>query len=52
MSATGQQLFGSNAPDIDRAETREWLDALKAVIEVHGKERGHFLIEQLLEEAR
>jgi pyruvate dehydrogenase E1 component len=52
MSATGQQLFGSNAPDIDSAETREWLDALRAVIEVHGKDRGHFLIEQLLEEAR
>ncbi len=52
MSKTGQQLFGSQAPDIDEAETREWLDALKAVIEVHGRERGHFLIEQLLEEAR
>ena len=52
MPSLGQNLFGSNAADIDSAETREWLDALKAVIQVHGKERGHFLIEQLLEEAR
>ena len=52
MPSLGQNLFGSNTPDIDSAETREWLDALKAVIQVHGKERGHFLIEQLLEEAR
>ena len=49
MPSLGQNLFGSNAADIDSAETREWLDALKAVIQVHGKERGHFLIEQLLE---
>ena len=38
--------------DVDAQETREWLDALKAVIATHGRERGHFLIEQLLEEAR
>ncbi len=41
-----------NAPDIDHQETREWLDALNAVIEKEGPERAHFLLEQLLEEAR
>lgn len=40
------------APDVDSAETREWLNALKATIQTHGRERGHFLLEQLLEEAR
>ncbi len=42
----------SPAGDLDAQETREWLDALSAAIEAHGKERGHFLIEQLLEHAR
>ena len=41
-----------SAPDIDQQETREWLDALTAVIEKEGPERAHFLLEQLLEEAR
>ena len=40
------------APDADPQETREWLDALDAVIEREGAERAHFLLEQLLEEAR
>jgi pyruvate dehydrogenase E1 component len=40
------------APDADPRETREWLDALDAVIEREGPERAHFLLEQLLEEAR
>ena len=38
--------------DTDQQETREWLDALSAVIEKEGPERAHFLLEQLLEQAR
>ena len=38
--------------DKDAQETREWTDALSAVIESEGPERAHFLIEQLLEHAR
>ena len=38
--------------DVDAQETREWLDALSAVINAEGPERAHFLLEQLLEEAR
>ena len=41
-----------SAPDLDAQETREWLDALTAVIEREGPQRAHFLLEQLLEEAR
>jgi pyruvate dehydrogenase E1 component len=37
------------APDTDPQETREWLDALEAVIEHAGPERAHFLIEKLIE---
>jgi pyruvate dehydrogenase E1 component len=33
-------------------ETREWLDALAAVIDAEGKDRAHFLLDHLLEEAR
>ncbi|GAB2521877.1 pyruvate dehydrogenase (acetyl-transferring), homodimeric type [Simplicispira piscis] len=38
--------------DIDQQETREWMEALSAVIEKEGPERAHFLLEQLLEHAR
>ncbi|HRO79923.1 MAG TPA: pyruvate dehydrogenase (acetyl-transferring), homodimeric type [Alicycliphilus denitrificans] len=43
---------GLGASDIDQQETREWLEALSAVIEKEGPERAHFLLEQLLEQAR
>ncbi len=52
MSASPQSAPGSVVPDTDQQETREWLDALNAVIEREGAERAHFLLEQLLEEAR
>ena len=34
--------------DADPQETREWLDALEAVIAQEGPERAHFLLEQLI----
>ena len=34
--------------DIDPAETKEWIEALQAVLEQDGSERAHFLIEQLV----
>ena len=43
----------TNAPlpgDDDPQETREWLDALAAVVEHVGPERAHFLLEQLIAE--
>ena len=39
-------------PDTDPQETREWLDALAAVIEEEGPERAHFLLEKLVDQAR
>lgn len=38
--------------DVDPTETREWIDALEAVLEHEGKERAHFLIEKLVAVAR
>ena len=52
MSAQPENPFGSAANDADAEETREWIDALSAVIQSEGPERGHFLLEQLLEQAR
>jgi pyruvate dehydrogenase E1 component len=53
MSALPEKFNGAAAAnDQDPQETREWLDALSAVIESEGRERGHFLLEQLLEHAR
>ena len=39
MSAQPDNLFGSAANDPDAQETREWVDALSAVIESEGRER-------------
>lgn len=39
-------------PDSDPQETREWLDALQAVLEREGPERAHFLLQTLVEKAR
>ena len=38
--------------DQDPEETREWLDAIKSVLEVEGAGRAHYLIEQLIDTAR
>ncbi|SDB18422.1 pyruvate dehydrogenase E1 component [Pseudidiomarina indica] len=38
--------------DIDPQETREWLEALEVVLEEDGPERGHFLLENLIDKAR
>ncbi|MDO9104106.1 MAG: pyruvate dehydrogenase (acetyl-transferring), homodimeric type [Methylovulum sp.] len=40
------EITGPN--DIDPAETKEWIEALQAVLEQDGSERAHFLIEQLV----
>ncbi|MEP7283802.1 MAG: pyruvate dehydrogenase (acetyl-transferring), homodimeric type, partial [Rubrivivax sp.] len=51
MSAMPQPAPAA-AADTDAQETREWLDALAALIQAEGPERGHFILEQLVEEAR
>ena len=38
--------------DIDPPETREWVDALEAVLAVEGPERAHFILESLIDKAR
>jgi pyruvate dehydrogenase E1 component len=52
MSAMPESLPGAAANDADSQETREWLDALSAVIGNEGGERAHFLLEQLIDHAR
>jgi pyruvate dehydrogenase E1 component len=52
MSAQPNDLRTFAANDVDTQETREWMDALSAVINAEGPERAHFLLEQLLEHAR
>ncbi len=49
MTPTQNVLLQS---DPDTQETQEWLDALRGVIDQEGAERGHFLIEKLIEEGR
>ena len=38
--------------DSDPAETREWIDALRSVLDNEGPERAHFLLEKLVDVAR
>lgn len=38
--------------DIDPQETREWLEALDAIIEHEGPERAHFILEALIDQSR
>ena len=50
--AQPHSLTSLHLNDLDPAETREWLDALEAVIENEGSERAHYLIERLVDKAR
>jgi pyruvate dehydrogenase E1 component len=52
MSAVPDSFLGAAANDADAQETREWLDALSAVIGAEGGDRAHFLLEQLIDHAR
>ncbi|MDP3084363.1 MAG: pyruvate dehydrogenase (acetyl-transferring), homodimeric type, partial [Rubrivivax sp.] len=52
MSAMPQPAPADAGADVDAQETREWVDALAALIDAEGPQRGHFILEQLLEEAR
>ncbi|MDY3331888.1 MAG: pyruvate dehydrogenase (acetyl-transferring), homodimeric type, partial [Pelistega sp.] len=38
--------------DVDAVETKEWLEALEAILDREGPERAHFIIEQLTDLAR
>jgi pyruvate dehydrogenase E1 component len=51
MSAV-PQFPAANDSDTDALETREWLDALEAVIDRQGVERAHYLLDQLIELSR
>ncbi|MDA8256993.1 MAG: pyruvate dehydrogenase (acetyl-transferring), homodimeric type [Betaproteobacteria bacterium] len=50
MSVRGEVMAAPQlaSSDADPQETREWLDALEAVIAQEGPERAHFLLEQLI----
>ncbi len=52
MSANPIMFPATAANDADSQETREWLDALAAVIAAEGGDRAHFLLEQLIDQAR
>ena len=45
MSALPESLLGTAANDADAEETREWMEALAAVIVNEGPQRAHFLLD-------
>ncbi|MBI5429450.1 MAG: pyruvate dehydrogenase (acetyl-transferring), homodimeric type [Nitrosomonadales bacterium] len=44
--------MATQQPDFDPQETQEWLDALDSVLKHEGAARAHFLISQLIDQAR
>ena len=38
--------------DIDPLETQEWLESIDSVLQAHGTERAHFLLEHMIDHAR
>jgi pyruvate dehydrogenase E1 component len=52
MSAQLDQVTALTAIDPDSQETKEWLDALEAVLEQEGPDRAHYLMERLVDLAR
>jgi pyruvate dehydrogenase E1 component len=44
--------FVHQLPDIDPAETQEWLDSLDSVVGAHGRSRARYLLARLMERAR
>jgi pyruvate dehydrogenase E1 component len=52
MAAQLDRLTTQAANDPDSIETKEWLEALEAVIEREGAERAHYLLERLVDVAR
>src|SRR5690242_19372486 len=47
-----RQVGDPHDPDSDPLETREWVEALDALIEAEGPERATFLLRRLLQHAR
>src|SRR3972149_957132 len=45
-------LFPLGADDPDPEETQEWLESIDSVLRVHGAERAHFLLNQMIDHAR
>ncbi|AVR98278.1 pyruvate dehydrogenase (acetyl-transferring), homodimeric type [Pseudoduganella armeniaca] len=52
MSAQLDQVTAQTANDPDAQETKEWLEALEAVLENEGPERAHYLMERMVDLAR
>jgi len=52
MSAQLDQVTAQTANDPDAQETKEWLEALEAVLEAEGPDRAHYLMERLVDLAR
>lgn len=42
----------SRFDDIDPTETREWLESIDSVLQAHGPERAHYLLNQMIDFAR
>ena len=45
-------LAGDGTADLDPAETAEWRDAFRALVQAHGPQRARFILDQLAVLAR
>ncbi len=52
LMSTDPATFAVRAHDVDPQETREWQDALDALISAYGADRARFMLDQLVAHAR
>ena len=52
MASVTPLPLSSNPDDLDPEETRDWLESIDSVLRVHGAERAHYLLEQMIDHAR
>jgi pyruvate dehydrogenase E1 component len=52
VPSKAQMTDNEKFQDVDPQETQEWLESLEAVIKVHGAERAHYLLTQLVDQTR
>ena len=52
LSKIGKTMSNTLVNDIDPIETQDWLSAVDSLIRAEGAERAHYIINQVIDQAR
>ena len=52
MSFRGPVVDFNRFDDVDPEETQEWLESIDSVLQAHGPDRAHFLLNSMIDHAR